>query len=370
MNEPPVHGLHANNGGLKGIPWGLIPALTFAAFLSGVLGELIWLSSMELFQSDTVFTLLASVSFALALGAVLWFYGLIPDYKRLAAVVGVTVATHLLGLLGELHLPGRMRDYADYPVLGSVEPLVLVTSSAVGLILYIALLTLTRPRCAIGWVVLIAFVCSSFGGATIAAVDATQQGKWFALWHGQALLLLWQLALAFFLGIALTLKGVWFVSHVPIPQKQPRALLRRRLAVFGAFASYFVAMAVLFCLSPFLHPNAPPKRVDVPVKKLTIDASDMEQRLVYRVEPVYPPTARQARIEGAVTFTVLIGADGSVRQLTVDKGHPLLVPAALDAVRQWRYEPVVSEGNPVEVMTRVSVIFQLKKPENRSINPG
>ena len=362
MNQPLVHTPHANKSSLNHSRWGLIPALAFAALVSGVLYFFIFVSSMELRfkHADTVFTVLVSVSFGLALGAVLWFYSLISDWGRLATVVGATVAAHLMGLFVERHLPVAMGEFADYPVLGSVEPMVLVTGSAVALILYIAVLALTQPRCAIRSIVLISIVCSLSAGATMAAVEA-QQGKWFEILYGQQLGLFWQVALAFFLGIALAVKGLCFAPRAPVPQEQPDPSWKERLAAFPVFLSYSLGIAVLGLLSPLLRPDTPPQRADKLAMRLTIDAGDMEQRLVYRVDPLYPPTARQARIEGTVTFSAVIGTDGSVKQLVVDKGHPLLVPAALDAIKQWKYQPVASEGNPVEVLTTVSVIFQLNK---------
>jgi protein TonB len=76
---------------------------------------------------------------------------------------------------------------------------------------------------------------------------------------------------------------------------------------------------------------------------------------------VYPPLARQTRISGTVRLHAIIGKDGSVQQLEVLSGHPLLVQAALDAVRQWRYRPTLLNGEPVEVDTTIDVIFSLNQ---------
>jgi len=70
-------------------------------------------------------------------------------------------------------------------------------------------------------------------------------------------------------------------------------------------------------------------------------------RIVRRVEPVYPPLARQARISGTVKLTGVIGVDGRIRELQVVNGHPLLARVALEAVRQWVYEPTLLNGKPV-----------------------
>ena len=82
--------------------------------------------------------------------------------------------------------------------------------------------------------------------------------------------------------------------------------------------------------------------------------------IINRVQPVYPPLARQTRISGTVRLHAIIGKDGSVQQLEVISGHPLLVQSALDAVRQWRYRPTLLNTEPVEVDTTIDVIFNLR----------
>jgi periplasmic protein TonB len=84
-------------------------------------------------------------------------------------------------------------------------------------------------------------------------------------------------------------------------------------------------------------------------------------KLVNKVQPSYPPLARQTRISGTVRLHAIIGKDGSVQQLEVMSGHPLLVQAALDAVRQWRYQPTTLNGDAVEVDTTIDVIFSLNQ---------
>jgi protein TonB len=75
--------------------------------------------------------------------------------------------------------------------------------------------------------------------------------------------------------------------------------------------------------------------------------------------PVYPALARQARIQGVVVLSVVIGKDGSVQELKLVSGHPLLAPAALDAVKQWTYKPTLLNGQPVDVSTQATVNFTL-----------
>jgi periplasmic protein TonB len=81
--------------------------------------------------------------------------------------------------------------------------------------------------------------------------------------------------------------------------------------------------------------------------------------LINRVQPIYPRTAVIARTEGTVTLTAVIDKSGRITQLHVVSGPALLINAAIDAVRQWRYKPYILNGSPVEVETQVSVIFNL-----------
>jgi len=81
--------------------------------------------------------------------------------------------------------------------------------------------------------------------------------------------------------------------------------------------------------------------------------------IMNRVQPQYPPLARQARVSGTVKLHAIIAKDGTVQELQVISGHPLLIQAALDAVRQWRYRPTLLNTEPVEVDTTIDVIFTL-----------
>jgi TonB family protein len=91
-----------------------------------------------------------------------------------------------------------------------------------------------------------------------------------------------------------------------------------------------------------------------------VDADVQQKKLTTRVTPDYPDVARQAGVEGTVTLRVEIGADGSVQDIEPVSGPPLLERAATEAVAQWRYAPTLVDGNPVNVVTTVSVEFHLK----------
>jgi protein TonB len=82
-------------------------------------------------------------------------------------------------------------------------------------------------------------------------------------------------------------------------------------------------------------------------------------KIVHQVTPVYPPLARQARISGIVRLEAAISRSGTIESLQVMSGHPMLTQAALDAVRQWVYQPTLLNGQPVEVVTQIEVNFKL-----------
>jgi len=81
--------------------------------------------------------------------------------------------------------------------------------------------------------------------------------------------------------------------------------------------------------------------------------------LIHRVQPMYPPLARQARIQGTVVLQAEISKDGSIENLRLISGHPMLAPSAIEAVKQWRYKPYFLNGEPVAVETQITVNFTL-----------
>ncbi len=107
--------------------------------------------------------------------------------------------------------------------------------------------------------------------------------------------------------------------------------------------------------------TAPPPPKPKPTGPVRIGGNVQAAKLVNRITPVYPPLARQTRISGTVRLHAIISKDGTIQQLEVISGHPLLQQAALDAVRQWRYQPTLLNGEPVEVDTTIDVIFSLNQ---------
>jgi protein TonB len=81
--------------------------------------------------------------------------------------------------------------------------------------------------------------------------------------------------------------------------------------------------------------------------------------LIRKIQPAYPPLARQARIQGTVLLQAEISKEGTIENLRLISGHPMLAPAAIEAVKQWRYKPYILNGEPVEVETQITVNFTL-----------
>jgi protein TonB len=105
---------------------------------------------------------------------------------------------------------------------------------------------------------------------------------------------------------------------------------------------------------------APAKMPDpTPVKRMRIASRVAEANLIHDVAPQYPPEAGRARIEGTVVLMAVIGTDGSVKDVRVESGLPILAQAAIDAVWQWRYKPYMIDGEPVEVDSRITINFNL-----------
>lgn len=86
-----------------------------------------------------------------------------------------------------------------------------------------------------------------------------------------------------------------------------------------------------------------------------------EAKLIHRVDPLYPPLCKQARLEGTVLLRAIVGRDGTMRELTYVSGPACFVQHSLNAVAQWRYRPTILNGGPVEVETSITVIYKLNR---------
>lgn len=192
-------------------------------------------------------------------------------------------------------------------------------------------------------------------------------------------------------------------GRAPLPERaaQPRALTARRPAPDGFYQPATVPETVAQVIDEPAESGAPQDQDGVPggliepgarssVLTGIIHAANMQapppkpaveppkakpeapQRIVLpsqlepgmvleKVQPVYPSMAIQMRLQGVVMLRTIVGVDGRIKELVVESGHPILVPAAVAAVRQWRYRPTVLNGKAVEVVAPVSVHFTLAR---------
>jgi periplasmic protein TonB len=104
--------------------------------------------------------------------------------------------------------------------------------------------------------------------------------------------------------------------------------------------------------------TAPPPKVAAP-QKLRISSGVAEGNVINKVEPPYPQMAKIAHVQGDVVLQATISKGGIIENLRAVSGHPILIQAAMDAVRQWRYKPYLLNGEPVEVETTITVKFHM-----------
>ncbi|HXZ27614.1 MAG TPA: TonB family protein [Terriglobales bacterium] len=94
-------------------------------------------------------------------------------------------------------------------------------------------------------------------------------------------------------------------------------------------------------------------------QRIRVSSGVAQGMLIQQVQPVYPPMAKMARVQGTVVLQAVISKEGTIENLRVVSGHPMLIQSALDAVKQWRYKPYLLSGEPVEVDTQITVNFNL-----------
>jgi TonB family protein len=118
-------------------------------------------------------------------------------------------------------------------------------------------------------------------------------------------------------------------------------------------------VSILACAFAVAHMFGDLTFADTQPKRIAVDGKTQRSKLTHEVAAKYPPEARENRIEGVVHLKATVATDGTVKELEAISGQPLLVKAAMEAVRQWRYEPTMLRGEPVEVVTRIAVVFKL-----------
>jgi periplasmic protein TonB len=105
-------------------------------------------------------------------------------------------------------------------------------------------------------------------------------------------------------------------------------------------------------------PPPPPPKTAAPAEPVRVGGVVREPRVTKLVSPIYPRLARQARVAGTVVLEAIVTADGKVAEIKVVSGHPLLVDAAINCVKQWEYEPTLLNGVPTPIILTARVHFQ------------
>ena len=148
-------------------------------------------------------------------------------------------------------------------------------------------------------------------------------------------------------------KEVAIVKEDPLPPPGPVG------GVVGGIAGGFGGGAAGGMLGGIIAAPPPPPPPPPPQERIRVGGQVQSARLVNQARPVYPPLARQARIQGTVRLEAVINKEGHIEELTVVSGHPLLIQSALDAVSKWQYQPTLLNGIAVEVITTIDVNFTM-----------
>jgi TonB family protein len=127
-----------------------------------------------------------------------------------------------------------------------------------------------------------------------------------------------------------------------------------------------VGGVIALCVLPYFAIQSSAQQGDAGTR-IRVAGSVQQAKLLRQPRPVYPPLAKQARISGVVKLDAIIGKDGTVQNLKVSSGHPLLVPASMEAVKQWVYQPTLVNGEAVEVVTQIDVNFTFSQDETPSV---
>jgi protein TonB len=158
------------------------------------------------------------------------------------------------------------------------------------------------------------------------------------------------------------------VDPIPEPENGPAVAGSVQMGSRPGVVGSALLADIISSARPAPHYDAPPPppvapdTPKAPGQPTRIRVSSVEPgKLLNYVKPVYPPLAKAARISGTVELEALIGTDGRLKEIRIKTGNPLLAPAAVDAVKQWVYQPTILNGDPVEVITTVLVTFTLNQ---------
>jgi len=137
-------------------------------------------------------------------------------------------------------------------------------------------------------------------------------------------------------------------------------MLRRRSFLFWLLALCPMVPGALMAASQSAPEATPPAETQLP-KRVRVSQGVAQGLLIKKVNPKYPDKARNKRVQGTVVLHAVISPSGDISELEVLSGDKLLVPSALEAVKQWKYRPYLLQGHPVEVETQITVKYTLSQ---------
>ncbi len=147
-------------------------------------------------------------------------------------------------------------------------------------------------------------------------------------------------------------------AHIDLSPDAPE--IGTAVAITGASSPSLGVFLPGIAIPPLPAPVAGPK-TQTPSAPVRVGGGVQSAKLMSGPKPAYPPLARTTRTQGTVRIQALIGRDGVIRNLQVVSGPPLLISAAIEAVQQWRYQPTLLNGEPVEVITEIDINFTLSQ---------
>ena len=148
------------------------------------------------------------------------------------------------------------------------------------------------------------------------------------------------------------------VLLAPPPAAAPARTVQVRHRLFDPTKLYAPA-TVPKRVAAIVEPPPPPAAAAATPRRIEVGGAVQAARIVHEVVPRYPAVAKGAHIMGTVRFKAVIAADGTVKDLKLLDGNPLLVEAARNAVKQWVYKPTILNGRPVEIGTEIDMHFTL-----------
>jgi periplasmic protein TonB len=133
------------------------------------------------------------------------------------------------------------------------------------------------------------------------------------------------------------------------------------MKVFCGFALFLLFITHIPAIQENQNSDNKPETPTKNARRIKVGGDEMRKKLTHKVTPLYPMAAMNHHISGTVVLRVVIGIDGTVKEMEYVSGSRALLQATLDGVKQYRYKPTTDNGEPVEVETTVETVFELRQ---------